>query len=107
MDQATFTYQYKWVGISSLADKLLLAHFLNKVLDMEWQRQNPLAIWIDDKKKDMFPMYVSATSEQDKEIAILLQNTKASSEAPSPLLSFDFFLLLPKQHPHAEHLPDL
>ncbi len=107
MDQATFTYQYKWVGISSLADKLLLAHFLNKILDMEWQRQSPLAIWIDDKKKTMFPMYVSATSEQDKEIAVLLQNTKASSEALSPLLSFDFFLLLPKQHPYAEHLSAL
>ncbi len=107
MDQASFTYQYKWVGISSLADKLLLAHFLNKVLDVEWQRQNPLAVWVADKQKEIFPMYISATSEQDKEIAVLLQNTKASSEALSPLLSFDFFLLLPKQHANAERLPAL
>ncbi len=107
MDQATFTYQYKWVGISSLADKLLLAHCLNKVLHVEWHRQSPLAVWVDDKKKDMFPMYVSASSEQDQEVILLLQNTKVSPESVSPLLSFNFFLLLPKQHPNAERLSTL
>ncbi len=107
MDQASFTYQYKWVGISSLADKLVLAHFLNKVLDTEWKRENPLVVWTADKRKEIFPMYISSTVGQDKEMAILLQNTKASLEAVSSLLSFNFFLLFPKQHSNVRRLPTL